>query len=57
MVVSGPNVNFDAYGNSIGLLDANSIMLALDGLVRERELDPARYITPPPSVYSTTQES
>ncbi|MAI81012.1 MAG: 2,4'-dihydroxyacetophenone dioxygenase [Deltaproteobacteria bacterium] len=52
MVVSGTNVNFDADGNFLGMLDANSIMLALDGLVRERGLDPARYITPPQSAYS-----
>ena len=53
MVVSGTNVNFDADGNFIDTLDANSIMLMLDRLVRERGLDPAKYIAPPSPRYTT----
>ncbi|MAA76294.1 MAG: 2,4'-dihydroxyacetophenone dioxygenase [Salinisphaeraceae bacterium] len=44
--VEGSNVNFDANGNYVGLLDANSITLGIDHLIRERGLDPARYIRP-----------
>lgn len=44
MVVSGTNVNFDQDGNYPGMLDANSIMLALDALVKERKLDPANIL-------------
>lgn len=47
MVVSGTNVNFDTDGNFVGMLDAKSIKLAIDALVRERKLDPPKYITPP----------
>lgn len=46
MVVQGSNVNFDADGNYVGLLDANSIVLLIDHLIRERGLEPARYIKP-----------
>ncbi len=53
MVVSGSNVNFDEDGNFVGTLDANSIMLGLDQLVRERGLDPAKYISPPNPRYTT----
>jgi len=52
MVVSGTNVNFDTDGNFVGMLAANSIMLAIDALVRERKLDPAKYIAPPQSSYT-----
>lgn len=40
-------------GNFVGTLDANSIMLGLDQLVRERGLDPAKYISPPNPRYTT----
>jgi hypothetical protein len=53
MIVTGTNVNFDADGQFIGTLDANSIILMLDHLVRERGLDPARYITPGNPRYTT----
>jgi 2,4'-dihydroxyacetophenone dioxygenase len=46
MVVQGTNINFDASENYVGLLDANSIMLMIDLLVKERGLEPARYIKP-----------
>ena len=52
MVVTGSNVNFDAQGNYLGLLDANSIILMIDGLIRERGLDPAKYIRPPQPDYT-----
>lgn len=52
MVVQGSNVNFDADGNYVGLLDANSIILMIEGLVRERGLKPARYIRPPQPDYT-----
>ena len=47
MYVEGSNVNFDPRtGEYVGLLDANSITLMLDHLIRERGLEPARYIRP-----------
>lgn len=47
MYVEGTNVNFDpATGEYVGMLDANSITLIIEGLVRERGLQPARYIRP-----------
>lgn len=52
MIVSGSNVNFDQDGNYVGMLDANSIVLMIDQLVRERGLDPAKYITPPQPRYT-----
>ena len=52
MVVTGSNVNFDADGNYLGLLDANSIIQMIDGLIRERGLKPARYIRPPQPDYT-----
>lgn len=53
MVVEGSNVNFDADGNYLGLLDANSITLLLDHLVKTRGLEPARYIRPGPHQLTT----
>lgn len=52
MIVSGSNVNFDQDGNYVGMLDANSIVLMIDQLIRERGLDPAKYITPPQPCYT-----
>src|SRR5579872_4004336 len=46
MVVEGSNVNFDAEGNYLGMLDANTIVLMIDQLIREGGLKPARYIWP-----------
>ena len=53
MVVTGANVNFDPDGNYVGLLDASEIMVMIDTLIRERGLDPAKYITPPTPRYTT----
>lgn len=53
MCVQGSNINFDADGNYVGLLDANSIVQMIDYLIRERGLDPARYIRPPQPDYTT----
>ncbi len=53
MVVEGTNVNFDGEGNFVGLLDANAITLLIEHLVRERGLDPARYIRPQPPDFTT----
>lgn len=44
MVVHGANVNFDQDGNYLGLMDASDIMRMIDELIRERGLEPARYI-------------
>lgn len=52
MVVQGSNVNFDQDGNYVGLLDANTITLMIDHLIRERGLEPAKYITPPQPRYT-----
>ncbi|TJY62274.1 2,4'-dihydroxyacetophenone dioxygenase [Sinimarinibacterium sp. CAU 1509] len=46
MYVEGSNVNFDAEGNYVGMLDANGITLLIDQLIKERGLEPARYIRP-----------
>lgn len=46
MVVRGTNVNFDQDGNYVGTMDANSLMQLFDSLVKERGMDPARYIAP-----------
>ena len=46
MLVEGANVNFDADGNFLGMLDANAITLLIDYLVKDRGLEPARYIRP-----------
>lgn len=53
MVVYGANVNFDQDGNYINVMDASDIMLMIDGLVKERGLEPAKYITPRPADYTT----
>ena len=34
------------------MLDANSIVLIIDYLIRERGLEPAKYITPPQPHYT-----
>ena len=52
MVVNGSNINFDQDGNYLGMLDANSIVLIIDHLIRERGLEPAKYITPPQPRYT-----
>jgi quercetin dioxygenase-like cupin family protein len=54
MVVHGANVNFAPDGSYINVMDASDIMLMIDNLVRERGLEPARYITPRPADYTTT---
>lgn len=53
MVVHGANVNFDSEGNYLGLMDASDIMHLFDHLVRERGLEPAKYITPRAADYTT----
>ncbi|WP_280282278.1 2,4'-dihydroxyacetophenone dioxygenase family protein [Pseudomonas sp. BN415] len=53
MVVYGANINFDAEGNYLGMMDANDIMLAIDNLVKARGLQPAKYIRPLPAAYTT----
>lgn len=53
MVVYGTNVNFDADGNYVGMLDANSIIQMITHLVKTRDLDPAKYIVPPQPDYTT----
>ncbi len=53
MYIEGSNVNFDADGNYVGMLDANSITLMIDLLIRERGLEPARYIRPRQPDYTT----
>jgi len=52
MVINGANVNFDADGNYVGILDASEIMVMLDNLVKERGMDPAKYITTPQPKYT-----
>ncbi|CAD5109938.1 2,4'-dihydroxyacetophenone dioxygenase family protein [Zestomonas carbonaria] len=52
MVVSGANINFDQDGNYLGVLDASEVMSMIDHLIRERGLQPARYITPAGARYS-----
>ena len=47
MYVEGTNVNFHPEtGEYVGMLDANSITLIIEGLIKERGLQPARYIRP-----------
>lgn len=46
MVVYGANVNFDADGNYVGVMDASWIMAMFDNLVKEQGLQPAKYIRP-----------
>ncbi len=53
MVVYGANVNFDQDGNYINIMDASDIMQMIDNLVKERGLDPAKYITPPAADFTT----
>lgn len=52
MVVFGANVNFDQDGNFINVMDASSIQLMLEHLVKERGLDPLKYIAPGPAGYT-----
>ncbi|MFQ6576455.1 MULTISPECIES: 2,4'-dihydroxyacetophenone dioxygenase family protein [unclassified Pseudomonas] len=53
MVVHGANINFDQDGNYVGLMDASDIMQLIDRLVRERGMQPARYIRPAQARYTT----
>ena len=53
MLVEGANVNFDADGNFLGMLDANAITLLIDYLVKDRGLEPARYICPQQPEFTT----
>ena len=46
MVVHGANINFDQDGNFVNVMDASDIMQIIERLVRERGLQPARYIRP-----------
>ncbi|HBP1360631.1 TPA: 2,4'-dihydroxyacetophenone dioxygenase [Pseudomonas aeruginosa] len=46
MVVHGANVNFDQGGNYVNIMDAGDIMQTIERLIRERGLEPARYIRP-----------
>ncbi len=47
MYVEGSNVNFHPEtGEYVGMLDANSITLMIEHLIKERGLQPARYIRP-----------
>lgn len=46
MVVYGANVNFDQNGNFVNVMDATDIMRMIDNLIKERGLDPAKYIRP-----------
>ncbi|MNL54789.1 hypothetical protein D3C87_1781510 [compost metagenome] len=52
MVVYGANVNFDQSGNFVNIMDANDIMKMIDRLVKERGLDPVKYIRPGQAGYS-----
>lgn len=53
MVVHGANINFDQDGNYLNTMDASDIMVLIDNLVKERGMEPARYITPGPADYTT----
>lgn len=53
MVVHGANVNFDQDGNYLGIMDASDIMMMFDRLIRERGLQPARYIRAQQTDYTT----
>lgn len=55
MVVSGANVNFDQDGNFVNIMDASDIMQLLDRLVKERGMEPARYIRPGQAGYTHGQ--
>lgn len=52
LVVQGANINFDADGNYVNLMDASSIMQLIDHLVKERGLQPAKYIRPAQAEYT-----
>ncbi|NKF23005.1 2,4'-dihydroxyacetophenone dioxygenase family protein [Solimonas marina] len=52
MIVRGANMNFDDNGQYVGILDASWLMQMFDHLVKERGMEPARYITPPPVGYT-----
>lgn len=55
MYVEGSNVNFDPKtGEYVGMLDANSITLIIDHLIKERGLKPARYIRGNQADFSTS---
>lgn len=46
MVVHGANINFDEKGNYVGIMDTTWFMQIFDNLVKERGMEPAKYITP-----------
>jgi len=51
--VEGSNVNFHPVtGEYVGMLDANTIIQLIDHLVRERGLQPAKYIRPQEPEYT-----
>lgn len=52
MVVNGSNINFDNDGKNLNIQDASSIELMVGQLIRERGLEPARYIKPPQPRYT-----
>lgn len=45
MVVHGANINFDENGNYVGIMDTTWFMQLFDTLVKERGMEPAKYIT------------
>jgi len=53
MVVYGANINFYRNGNFVNIMDATDIMQIIEWLVRERGLEPARYILPGQAGYTT----
>lgn len=52
MVIRGANINFDADGNYLNVLDATSIMQLFGLATQEQKLPPAKYITPGGSDYT-----
>lgn len=56
MYVEGTNVNFHPEtGEYVGMLDANSITLIIEGLIKKRGLQPARYIRPQQPDYTAAR--
>jgi hypothetical protein len=56
MYVEGSNVNFHPEtGEYVGMLDANTIVQLVEGLIKERGLKPARYIRPDLPSFTTAR--
>lgn len=53
MVVHGANINFDEDNNFVGIMDTTWFMQLFDTLVKERGMEPAKYITPAAHRYTT----